>query len=91
MFSWSSSFVELQVSVALHEAWCTVTGQHLKWLMSVPRCCRPLGEASEWKQASGRLQPTPQQNSSSAVQTIDTSAADVFGSRTFGTNSKYIK
>ncbi|KAL0020945.1 hypothetical protein WJX79_004368 [Trebouxia sp. C0005] len=52
---------------------------------------RPLGEASEWKQASGRLQPTPQQNSSSAVQTIDTSAADVFGSRTFGTNSKYIK
>ncbi|DBB09457.1 TPA: hypothetical protein ACH3X3_15274 [Trebouxia sp. C0006] len=52
---------------------------------------RPSGQASEWKQASGRLQPIPQQNSSSAVQTTDTSAADVYGSRTFCTNSKYIK
>ncbi|KAL0054655.1 hypothetical protein WJX82_000488 [Trebouxia sp. C0006] len=40
---------------------------------------RPSGQASEWKQASGRLQPIPQQNSSSAVQTTDTSAADDAG------------
>ncbi len=81
----------VQVSVTLHDAWPTIIGQYLKLVSQCYYCCRPSGEASEWKQASGRLQPTPQQHSSSVVQTTDTTAADVYGGRTFCTNSKYIK